>query len=767
MPTSMLTPATALLDPHHPWQIVHEGYTVLVTRPDGCLDGIRREGLFDYDTRILSRYRLTLGGRMPDWVGGGSIGYDHWSAQLVVARGGGVAVGPALPQDTFEVALRRHLGCGMAERIVVRNHSMVAADTELALELGADFADVQEVDGARQQQGAVDVRWDAADKALTFRYRVAHEDVTLERGLRVRVYASDSVPRCEGSTLRFHLRLPAHGYWRARLTFASLVDGHWREPRGTASDQVMRDRDRTRKRWCRERTRFVASHPLATAILESAADTMLSLRNWEYDSAPDAWLPNAGVPIYTGIFGRDTLTAAWQGALLGPEMLRGTLAQLARYQATAQSDWRDAEPGKLPHEVRRGPLSELGIIPQRAYYGEQTAPSMFVIALSEYWHWTGDTEALVRYRDTARRIFEWAQRHGDRDGDGLLEYDRRSSKGLKNQAWKDSDEAIRYADGTLVSNPIATVEEQAYHYVALQRMAELLVILGEEAEAERYLERARALYRRVNEAFWLTDERFYAMALDPAKRPVSSIGSNAGHALAAGMIPPERARAVADRLLAPDMFTGWGVRTLSAWHPSYNPYAYHLGTVWPVENATFALGLKRYGLDEHVERLATAMFAAAAHFEDYQLPELLGGHRRVGVQPPTIYPGSNSPQAWSASAIIQLAQVMLGLYPFAPARILALLRPRLPPWLDTLELHGVRVGDAVVSLRFTRQSDGSAAHEVISRHGGEVRVISAAPPSDLSRARESIADRLKEWGLRHAPGTTARALRIALGLEGV
>jgi glycogen debranching enzyme len=762
MPT--LTPAAALLDPHHPWHIVHEGYTVLVTRPDGSVDGIRREGLFDFDTRILSRYHLTLDGRMPDWVGGGTIGYDQWSAQLVVARDGGPAVGPALPQDTFEITLRRHLGCGMAERIIVRNHSMVAADTELAIELGADFADVQEVDGVRQQQGTVNVHWDDAHTLLELLYRVAQNGSTLERGLRVRVPAADSPPRCEGTTLRFHLRLPAHGSWSARLAFASLVDGHWREPRGTVNDRVMRERDRMRKRWCRERTRFAATNPLATAILESAADTMLSLRNWEYDSAPDAWLPNAGVPTYTGIFGRDTLTAAWQAALLGPEMLRGTLEQLARHQATENSAWRDEEPGKLPHEVRRGPLSELDIIPQRAYYGEQTAPSMFVVALSEYWHWTGDTEALVRYRDTAHRIFEWAEQHGDRDGDGLLEYDRRSPKGLKNQAWKDSDEAIRYADGTLVSNPIATIEEQAYHYVALQRMAEMLVALGEEAEAERYLDRARALHRRVNEAFWLSDESFYAMALDPAKRPVTSIGSNAGHALAAGMVPPERARAVADRLLAPDMFSGWGVRTLSARHPSYNPYAYHLGTVWPVENATFALGLKRYGLDEHVERLATAVFAAAAHFEDYRLPELLSGQRRVGVEAPTIYPGSNSPQAWSASAVVQLAQVMLGLYPFAPARMLALVRPRLPTWLDALELHGVRVGDAVVSLRFTRRGDGHAAHEVTSRHG-DLRVITAAPPHDLSRERESAADRLKEWGLRHAPGTTARALRIALGLD--
>jgi glycogen debranching enzyme len=763
-PMPALLPAATLLDPHHPWHIAHEGYTVLVMRPDGTLDGVQREGLFDFDTRILSHYRLILDGRTPDWVGGGVIGNEQWTAQLVLSRGAGSAVGPALPQDTFEIALRRHLGCGMAERIVVRNHSMVDADTELAIELGADFADIQEDDGVRQQQGTIEVRWDEAAAALEFLYRVAREGRTLERGLRVCVHAADSPPTREGTTLRFHLRLPAHGSWSARLAFASLVDGTWRQPRGTRHDAAMRERDRMRKRWCRERTRIVTTSPLATAIIESAADTLIALRNWEYDSAPDAWLPNAGVPTYTGIFGRDTITAAWQAALLGPEMLRGTLAQLSAHQAVEDSAWRDEEPGKLPHEIRRGPLSELDIIPQRAYFGEQTAPAMFVVALAEYWHWTGDTGALTRYRAVAHRISEWAERYGDRDGDGLLEYARRSPKGLKNQGWKDSDEAIRYADGTLVDDPIATIEEQAYHYVALQRMAEILLVLGEDIEAERYLERARALYHRVNDAYWMEGENFYAMALDPGKRPVTSIGSNAGHALAAGMVPPERARAVADRLLAPDMFTGWGIRTLSARHPSYNPYAYHLGTVWPVENATFALGLKRYGLDEHVERLATAMFAAAAHFERYRLPELLGGHRRAGMEPPTIYPGSNSPQAWSASAVVQFVQVMLGLYPFAPARVLALVRPRLPAWLDALELHGVRVGNAVVSLRFTRREDGSAAHEVIARRG-DLHVVAAPPPIDLLRSRESTADHLKEWALRHAPGTAARALRVALGID--
>jgi glycogen debranching enzyme len=260
----------------------------------------------------------------------------------------------------------------------------------------------------------------------------------------------------------------------------------------------------------------------------------------------------------------------------------------------------------------------------------------------------------------------------------------------------------------------------------------------------------------------MPSEGFYAMALDPDKRPVHSIGSNPGHALAAGIVPAEHARRVADRLLAPDLFSGWGVRTLSSDHPSYNPLAYHLGTVWPVENATFALGFKRYGLDDHVTRLVTALFSAACRFRSFRLPEALGGHGRDEAPAPIVYPMSNSPQAWSSSAAVQLAQVMLGLYPFAPARVLALVRPTLPPWLDTVTARHVRIGNAVVSLRFERRADGSTAFDVIERTG-TVHILHVSPPQDIQPAQETWMDRVSAWVLEHAPGRQAAALRIALG----
>jgi glycogen debranching enzyme len=496
-----------------------------------------------------------------------------------------------------------------------------------------------------------------------------------------------------------------------------------------------------------------------TRAFERAAQDLFDLRNWELDVGPEAWVPNAGVPTYTGLFGRDTLTAGWQAALLGPEMIRGALARIGERQATVDDPWRDAEPGKLVHEVRRGPLSELDVIPQSAYYGTQTTASMYVLVLSELWHWTGDIAVLARYRDIALSALEWARKYGDRNGDGFLEYATRSRRGLKNQGWKDSDEAIRYPDGRIVDNPIATVEEQAFHFLALQRMAEMLIALGEDARAASFLAEARDLRRKWDAAFWVEDDGFYAIALDAEKRPVRSISSNPGHALAAGLAPPHHARLVADRLLSPDLFSGWGIRTLSADHPSYNPLGYHLGTVWPVENATFLLGFKRYGLDQHAERLVTALFDAAGFFTAARLPEAIGGDGPDRASVPIPYPAANSPQAWSASAVIQIVQLMVGLYPFAPARVLALVRPRLPSWLPWLTVRNVRVGDATVSLRFVRRADGSATHEVLDQTG-RLLVVTVPPPNDVGNQGGSW---IEAWMLRHAPGRTAREIRLALG----
>ena len=671
------------------------------------------------------------------------------------------AEGPLLPQDALEVQIRRRVGPGMLEFLAVRNHSALRCESTIRLELDADFADVAELDRPREQQGHLGRTTEP--KSLRFDYAVEGNDRRIERGLLLDVVDSSSPPRIDANGLRFDLRLEAGGEWRATLRLAPLDAGAWPSPESFDDDHRARQRTAWRDRHptieCAERLR----NPF-----ERAANDLFDLRNWELEDRflgttdGAGWILNAGVPTFTGLFGRDILTAGWQSSLLGSRAARGGLEAVAATQAQTDDPWRDAEPGKLIHEQRAGPLAELGLDPRDAYYGTQTTPAIFVLALSELWHWTGDTDMLRRYRDVAMRALEWARVYGDADGDGFLEYERRSPRGLRNQGWKDSDEAIRYPDGTIVPGPIATVEEQAFHFLALERMAEILVALGDDGLADGFLDRADDLRRRWHDAYWIPDERFYALALDGAKQQVRSIASNPGHALGAGIVPAVHARAVADRLLAPDLFSGWGVRSLSDRHPSYNPFAYHLGALWPVEQATFALGFKRYGLDEHVDRLVDAVFAAAVQSPDHRLPEALSGHGRDRIAAPVPYPKANSPQAWSASALIQLVQIMLGLYPFAPLHMLAIVHPRLPRWLPELTLRRLRVGTATVDLHFQRRPDGSADWKVASRRGS-LLVVGGGPPNavDPGNGWEGLGYGL----LRRMPGRLVRAGRIALGLR--
>jgi glycogen debranching enzyme len=756
-----MPPRTGSIDPHHSRHLTFHGYTVLLTESDGRMRG-GTLGLYDYDTRILSRYQVLVDGEEPRCDTSAAVESDYWAAHLTLARPGHNALGPRLPQDALEIEIRRRVGGGMAEQLIVRNNSMAAADVALHLQLDADFRDVSARDGVRYSARTTR-DWDDRSRTLTFEHLAESGDRRLHRASCIRVVHADSPPSDPGDGIEFRLALAPQGEWTATIACESFVDDRWRTPPMESLAQAS-PRDRLRQTWRRQRVQVESASPIFTSAYENAAEDLFALRAWELDATPDAWVPNAGVPTYTGLFGRDSLTAAWQGALTGPEMLRGALACIARTQAHDDSAWHDREPGKMIHEMRRGPLSELELIPQRAYYGTQTTSAMFVVTLSEYWHWTGDTSALHCYRDAALRALEWARLYGDGDQDGFLEYQRRSPCGLKNQGWKDSDEAIRYPDGRVVENPIATIEEQAFYWLALQRMAEILVALDESARADEFAERAQRLRAQWHDAFWMPDENFYAIAIGPDKQQVRSIASNPGHALAAGLVPATHAAQCATRLMAPDMFSGWGIRTLSRNHPSYNPLAYHLGTVWPVENATVALGFKRYGLDAHVERLVTGMFDAVAHFRGYRLPEALGGHGREETPVPTVYPESNAPQAWSASAVVQLAQTLLGIYPFAPAHVIALVRPRLPEWLPIVTIRNLRVGKATISIRFERGRDGSTMFDVIDKRG-HVFVVEMPPPQDVDPAAQHWDEAVRNWILERAPGRLASALRLALGVS--
>jgi glycogen debranching enzyme len=408
----------------------------------------------------------------------------------------------------------------------------------------------------------------------------------------------------------------------------------------------------------------------------------------------------AGVPWFYTLFGRDSLLPPLMAGLTGVSAARGALTALGALQARERDDWRDAEPGKLPHELRRGELAHLGLIPHTPYYGTHDAPALYCLALWHAWRWTGDRTLLDAHLETARSALRWCDERGDRDGDGLQEYETRSRNGYYNQSWKDSGDAVVHENGDLAEAPLATVELQGYLYAARLAMAELLEATGEDVAAERLRAQALELQALVEEQFWLPEQRFYAFALDARKRPVTSLGSNPAHLLWVGLPSLERGQAVARRLLEPDLFSGWGLRTLSAAHRRYNPLSYQRGSVWPHDTALAAAGIRRYGMPHEAATLLRALLEAARAFEDDRLPELFCGFDR-SVGQPVPYREANVPQAWAAAAPVLAVQLFLGLVPDA-ARRRCFLAPWLPEWLPHLEVNGIAVGDGSVDVALVR-----------------------------------------------------------------
>jgi glycogen debranching enzyme len=749
-----------------PGTVVFADYTVVASQPSGLIDG-ERAGVFDYDARILSRYQLTIDGESPRAIWQAQPEPERFVSRFELRLSGGTIEGPQLPEDAIEVQLERTVSSGVLDRWTFRSWAGLPWSGTAHLELDADFVDLAEVVRERRHEGTLTRH--VGEAALELRYTAENDGRSLERGVRITVCraggpaAPTPAARIHETAIAVPLRLAPGESTSFEIEIASLVGGQWRSPRAGPESA---DEGTRREEWRRGRTRLEGPDRLRLPF-ERAVEDLYALRNRDLErdllgGANRGWVVNAGVPTYTGFFGRDGLTTGWQSALAGTAALQGAIELAAERQATDPDPWRDAEPGKMLHEIRRGPLAELGLVPQEAYYGGQTTPAMFVITLSELWHWTGDDDILRRHRDAAVRAIEWAERSAQRGG-GFLGYEQRSREGLRNQGWKDSDEAIRHADGRIAEPPIAPVEEQALHFLALQRLAEILVALDEPNEVDGLLQRAADLRARWHPAYWMPREGFYAMALEGEGRQVESVASNPGHALFTGIVEPDHAKAIADRLLSPSLFNGWGVRTLAEDHPSYNPLSYHLGTVWPVENATFALGLKRYGLDDHLATLADALLEAAWQLPDGRLPEALTGHRREPGFGPIPYPNANVPQAWSASALVHLVQVMLGLYPFAPLGVLAVVRPHLPTWLPELTLWNVRVGRAQVAIRFTRRPDGSASHEVLSE-SGSLLVVPAPPLQAGAIAAGGWIERLALQASPPMPGRLLRAARIATGL---
>jgi glycogen debranching enzyme len=653
-------------------------------------------GLFAEDTRFLSRLCLTIDGKRPLLLSSGTV--EYFSAAFFLRN----PLTERLPLDSVSVRRERFVGDGMQDHVVVQNETMEPLRLTLGLEFGADFADILSVKEwdfslgdpthARPLPPPVEAEPDEERNQYVLR---DHDGFG-----RTQVILSQRGARVAGG-VEYDVALEPRQRWELRVDVVTGRPGRaLRAPRGVVR-HFGGERARVRASldaWELHVPRIETSwdeleHAFGQSVNDLAA---LQMRTAERDGL---WrLPAAGMPWFMTVFGRDTLITSLQTLLFGPELARGALRELAALQARKDDPSRDAEPGKIVHEVRRGKAAARWF---DRYYGTVDATPLFLILLSEVWRWTDDAALVEDLRGPALAALRWIDEHGDRDGDGFVEYERRTPRGLENQSWKDSGDSQRFHDGRVARPPIAPCEVQGYVYDAKTRLAELAREAWGDAElAARLAREAEELRARFDERFWV-DARggYYALALDGEKERVDALCSNMGHLLWSGIVPDHRVDAVVERLLGDELWSGWGIRTMSTADAAYNPLSYHNGTVWPHDSSLCAAGLARYGRWDEAHRIVRALLDAA-HTFGYQLPEVFAGLPRAETPFPIAYPTAARPQAWAAGTPVLLLQVLLGLRPDRRRRRLETVAPaELPSWAGTTRLSGVRAFDQVWDVR--------------------------------------------------------------------
>jgi glycogen debranching enzyme len=682
-----------------------------ITPPGNC-----SLGLFHDDTRILSHYELRAHGGPPSLLSAQAFRTYGGKVDLAVSdlSFGGNAWDP---KNGLHIRRELLLTDRMIERVTLHNYLMTPIDYWMNLDLGADFADIFEVRGwlrgVRGQFFAPRLARDRRTMTFTYRGRDGH---TLESVVRFREPPDELTSR--GAGWRFSLNVNAHLEleWEIQAeeeqAGSGAVAGVQFDERRDAMEQIYRG-------WRGQCTQWTSDRDDLDATLRQATEDLRAL----YVEVDGEYVISAGIPWYSTVFGRDAIITSLQTLPLNPRIAIDTLRYLARRQGTREDPFTEEQPGKILHELRRGEMARSGEIPHVPYYGTVDATPLWLVLLHETWRWTGDAALVHDLLPNAERALAWIDRYGDADGDGFVEYCSTSDKGLINQGWKDSSDGVSFPDGRQPDPPIALVEVQGYVYDAKNRMAELLRAFGQEERAEALQMQASRLREQIIRRFWLEELGTFALALDGRKRPIPTVTSNAGHLLWSRVPGPEHAAKLATRLLAPDLFSGWGIRTLSDAHPVFNPMSYHNGSVWPHDNAIIVLGL---ALNDHARQafpVVRALYEAAALADFRRLPELFCGMRRTYGMRPVEYPVSCSPQAWASGAMFMLLQALLGLIPEAPARVLHVRAPSLPDFLDELTITDLAVGGSRISLQFRRHGERTLANLLgISGEPMQVRI---------------------------------------------
>src|SRR4051812_20420334 len=675
-----------------------DGKTFLATRTSGDIAPARAPdvGFFHDDTRFLSFMEMRVGGLRTVLLSSSTEKTFLSQIELTTSN---IHLRDSLdlPENTIHIRREQLLdGDVMFERIAFENFNLNQVEVKVEIEFGADFVDVFQVRGMAREETGQYYQPLIKENSIGFHYQ-GRDNV-----MRQTLIEMDPAPsEISGQTARWDLSLESLQHVEFNIRVIPSVEGKKRSGQPADFLTNLRHRRETYQAWESQTTSFVSSNDVFDVMLRTAVSDFHALRIPDGEDHVIA----AGIPWFATMFGRDSIIAAYQSLSLDPNLAIETLRVLARYQGTEYNDWRDEEPGKILHEYRHGEMTRANEMPFGPYYGSIDATPLFLILLSETWNWTASEELVNDLLPAAYRALDWIDNYGDLDGDGFVEYLRRSKRGLVNQGWKDSWDANIHRNGEIAQPPIALAEVQGYVFDAKYRMSSLLRYFGDSERADRLKKESNELAKRFDKAFWLPERGFYAMALDGKKKQLEVISSNPGQLLFTRIMGRERARAVVNRLMRPDMFSGWGWRTMSNEEQVFNPLSYHRGSVWPHDNSLIAHGMALNEYRAPAVRAFTTLFQAALTFRDYRLPELFCGVQRREHDVPVHYPVSCSPQAWASGAMLLILSSLLGIRPSAPRKELNVINPVLPDWLDHLHIRHLRIGKSLVGLDFTRRGE--------------------------------------------------------------
>jgi glycogen debranching enzyme len=653
-----------------------EGNTFVVSNDCGDIEASLTDptGLFSFDTRFLSRWVLTVNGQRLTALSTDDLQYFQTRFFLVPGTG------TVYVDSKLSVIRQREVADGFREELRILNHESEPVDLAVRIEAASDFADLFEVKDALAKKGQYTTR--VTDGSLVLQYQ-------RETYARETWISSTEPASIDDDGLSFAITVPPHGEWSTELEVVASEGLPGEDPdepvgiRGQGQRHVRRDMARGLEKWLGHAPKLECDWRPLEQIYQRCLTDLAALR-FSTLTMPGHAMPAAGLPWFMTIFGRDSIFTSLQALPFTSELAATTLQVLAERQGTRIDDFRDEDPGRIPHEMRYGEMTAFEERPHSPYYGCADATPLFVVLLDEYERWTGDTKLVRSMERAARAALAWIDEYADLQGNGYVSYQRRNvESGLENQCWKDSWDSISYRNGDLPGFPRATCELQGYAYDAKMRGARLArQVWKDPAFADRLEKEAADLKRRFNRDFWVEDGEYFAVALDTDGRQVDSLTSNNGHLLWSGIVDKSKARALARHLTGPRLFSGWGIRTLADGEARYNPIGYHVGTIWPFDNSFIAWGLRRYGFKEEAAGVVAGIMEAAEVFAG-RLPEAFGGYPRSSTRYPVRYPTACSPQAWSTGAPLLLLRVGLGLEPDGDHLIVD---PALPTWMGCLEL---------------------------------------------------------------------------------